>query len=98
MASNGSDSVIKSSVRSSALRMAVSQKRDLVLERAVLFVGFGAQHLVAKLGDFLILHLHVVFQLLALLLVGGERGAIRFQAAQVRIQGLFNLRDVLWVR
>ena len=67
---------------------------DLVLERAVLLVGFGAQHLIPKLGDLLILHLHFVFQLLSFLLIGRQRGLIRLQPAKMRIQGLFDLGDM----
>ncbi len=74
--------------------MDVSAEGDLILESAVLLVGFGAQHLVSQLGDFLRLHFHVVFQLLAFLLVGGECGAVGLEAAEVRIQGLFHQCDV----
>ena len=71
---------------------------DLVLEGAVLLVGLGAQHLVPQLGDLLLVHLDVAFHAFALLLIGGERGFVRLQLAQVRFQRLFDGGDVLGKR
>ncbi len=65
-----------------------------MLEGAVLLVGFGAQHLVLELGDFLVLHFVVIFQALAFLLIAGQGRAIGFQPAQVGIQCFFDLCDV----
>mgnify|MGYP000899211908 CR=1 FL=1 len=41
------------------------------------------------------MNLNIALELLAVLTVHGQRGAIRFEPADVRIQSLFDLRDVL---
>ena len=56
------------------------------------------QHLIAQLGDLLLVHLDVAFQPLAVLLVGGESGFVGFQFPQVRFQGLLDHRDVFGQR
>jgi hypothetical protein len=71
---------------------------DFVLESFVLFVGLGAEHLISELRDLLLMRLDVAFELLAVLLIGGERGAIGFQAALVRFQRLFDDCDMFGKR
>ena len=61
---------------------------DFVLESLILLVGLSACHLLAKLGNLLVVHLNVAVQFLAVALVGGERGPVGFQAANVRVQHL----------
>ena len=34
---------------------------DLVLEGAILFIGFGAHHLITQFADLLLLHLNIAF-------------------------------------
>ena len=58
-------------------------KLDFMLKGAVLFVGLGAQHLIAQFGDFLLLKLDIALVLLAILLVRAEGGVIGFQLAGV---------------
>ena len=71
---------------------------DFVLERLVLFVGFGAQHLISQLRNLLLVHLDIAFELLAVLLVGGERGAVGFEAALMRFQRFFDYGDMFGKR
>src|ERR1019366_3025599 len=67
---------------------------DLVLEGAILIVGLGADHLILELGDLLLLHRDIGFALLALFLIGRQRGAVGIELAVVRDQFLLNFRDV----
>ena len=60
-----------------------------------MLVGFGAQHLVAQLRNLLLVNLDLAFEFLAILLIGGQRGAIRLQLAQVRFKRLLDRCDVL---
>ena len=69
-----------------------------MLESAVLFVGFGAEHLIPQLRDLLLVHLDIAFEFLAIFLIGGERGAVGFQAALVRFQRLFDDGDMFGKR
>ena len=82
-------------MRSSACADFFLDELDLVLERLILLVGFGPQHLIAELGDLLLVQLDVAFQPLAVLLVGGESGFVGFQFPQVRFQSLLDHGDVL---
>ena len=71
---------------------------DLVLERLVLLVGLGSQHLIAELGDLLLVHLDLAFQPLAILLVGGESGFVGFQFPDVRFESFLDHGDVFGQR
>ena len=66
-----------------------------MLERLVLLVGFGLEHLILELRDLLLLDLDVAFVFLTFFLVGGERAAIGVELALVGFQLLFDFGDVL---
>jgi len=67
---------------------------NLVLERFVLFVGLGSQHLIPKLGDLLLVHLDVALELLAVFLIAGKRGLVGLQFPQVRFESFLYDGDV----
>ena len=85
-------------MRSSRSANFVLQIFDFVLESFVLLVGFGAEHLIPQLRDLLLVHLDIAFELLAVFLIGGEGGAVGFQAPLVGFQRLFDNGDMFGKR
>ena len=81
-------------MRSSDLADFLLAEVDLVLKGAILLVGLRLEHLIFQFRDLLLLHLNIAFALLALFLVGRQRGAVGFQLALVRDQFLFDFGDV----
>ncbi len=69
-----------------------------MLKRPVLFVVLRAVHLLLEFGDLLLVQLDVALQFLAFFLVSGEGCAVGFEAAQVRLQRLFDHGNVLGKR
>src|SRR3954449_9598608 len=68
--------------------------RDLILEGAILLVCLRLEHLIPELRDLLLIYLNIALKFLPVLQIRVESGAVRFEAARVRIEGFFDLGDV----